>query len=57
MLKLIVIRLLSLGGELFAKRRKKADKWVVDEQNVGSTTSQFASQVTTTLLHTTLQSI
>ena len=57
MLKLIVIRLLSLGGELFAKRRKKADKWVVDEQNVGSTTSQFASQVTTTLLHTTLQNI
>jgi len=33
------------GGELFAKRRKKADKWVVDEQNVGSSTSQFASSL------------
>ena len=44
-------RLLSLGGELFAKRRKKADKWVVDEQNVGSTTSQFASQVQNSFVH------
>lgn len=24
-----------LGGELFAKRRKKADKWVVDESQIG----------------------
>ena len=32
-----------LGGELFAKRRKKADKWVVDESSIGSTApSQFA---------------
>ena len=23
------------GGELFAKRRKKADKWVVDESQIG----------------------
>merc|ERR1719270_3154534 len=23
------------GGELFAKRRKKADKWVVDENQIG----------------------
>ena len=30
---------------MFAKRRKKADKWVVDEQNVGSSTSQFASSL------------
>ena len=30
---------------MFAKRRKKADKWVVDEQNVGSNTSQFASSL------------
>jgi hypothetical protein len=31
------------GGELFAKRRKKADKWVVDETSIGSTApSQFA---------------
>merc|ERR1719245_1789852 len=41
------------GGELFAKRRKKADKWVVDEQNVGSTTSQFASQLVTSETHET----
>jgi len=40
-------------GELFAKRRKKADKWVVDEQNVGSTTSQFASQLVTSETHET----
>ena len=24
------------GGELFAKRRKKADKWVVDEHQIGT---------------------
>jgi len=31
------------GGELFAKRRKKADKWIVDESSIGSNApSQFA---------------
>ena len=33
------------GGELFAKRRKKADKWVVDEKSLGSNPSQFADQL------------
>ena len=27
---------LSEGGELFAKRKKRADKWVVDESSLGS---------------------
>jgi len=31
------------GGELFAKRRKKADKWIVDESSIGSSApSEFA---------------
>ena len=33
-----------LGGELFAKRRKKADKWVVDEGSLRSNPSQLADQ-------------
>merc|ERR1712088_332842 len=32
------------GGELFAKRRKKADKWVVDEGTLKSNPSQLADQ-------------
>merc|ERR1712038_197103 len=32
------------GGELFAKRRKKADKWVVDEGSLRSNPSQLADQ-------------
>merc|ERR1719384_1887533 len=34
------------GGELFAKRRKKADKWVVDENQIGlgDHPSQFADE-------------
>ena len=32
-----------LGGELFAKRRKKADKWIIDESSIGSSApSEFA---------------
>lgn len=32
------------GAELFAKRRKKSEKWIVDEKNVkSSSTSNFAS--------------
>merc|ERR1711953_547263 len=34
----------STGGELFAKRRKKADKWVVDEGTLKSNPSQLADQ-------------
>ena len=26
---------IALGGELFAKRRKRAENWVVDEASVG----------------------
>lgn len=26
----------SIGAELFAKRRKKADKWIVDETNAAT---------------------
>ena len=33
-----------LGGELFAKRRKKADKWVVEEGSLRSNPSQLADQ-------------
>merc|ERR1719412_1744081 len=32
------------GGELFAKRRKKADKWVVDEGTLKTNPSQLADQ-------------
>merc|ERR1719412_3038676 len=32
------------GGELFAKRRKKADKWVVDEGSLKTNPSQLADQ-------------
>merc|ERR1711981_374966 len=32
------------GGELFAKRRKKADKWVVDEGSLRENPSQLADQ-------------
>merc|ERR1719412_3251215 len=34
------------GGELFAKRRKKADKWVIDENQIGmgAHPSQFADE-------------
>jgi len=32
------------GGELFAKRRKKADKWVVEEGSLRSNPSQLADQ-------------
>merc|ERR1719438_659785 len=37
------------GGELFAKRRKKADKWVVDESQIGmgDHPSQFADEFIT----------
>merc|ERR1712004_192057 len=37
------------GGELFAKRRKKADKWVVDENQIGlgDHPSQFADEFIT----------
>jgi 1,2-phenylacetyl-CoA epoxidase PaaB subunit len=36
---------MCIGGELFAKRRKKADKWIVDEASIGSMApSQFADQ-------------
>ena len=39
----LILNFWSSGGELFAKRRKKADKWVVDESSIGSTVpSQFA---------------
>merc|ERR1712126_784355 len=34
----------KFGGELFAKRRKKADKWVVDEGTLKSNPSQLADQ-------------
>jgi 1,2-phenylacetyl-CoA epoxidase PaaB subunit len=38
--------ILFQGGELFAKRRKKADKWVVDESQIGMNAppSQFADE-------------
>ena len=43
---LLIIETISLitGGELFAKRRKKADKWVVDEGTLKSNPSQLADQ-------------
>ena len=42
----LIIKIFSwiTGGELFAKRRKKADKWVVDEGTLKSNPSQLADQ-------------
>lgn len=34
---------ISLGAELFAKRRKKSEKWIVDEKNVKTNTSTFST--------------
>ena len=36
--------MLFLGGELFAKRRKKADKWIVDEGSARENPSLLADQ-------------
>lgn len=46
-------RLSNIGAELFAKRRKKSDKWIIDESNpekrqTQAQQSQFSSSTTTT---------
>merc|ERR1712168_1178165 len=35
----------SLGGELFAKRRKRAENWVVDEHNISNTKPSAAADL------------
>ena len=35
---------ISSGGELFAKRKKRSDNWVVDESKLGSSDPKLAAE-------------
>ena len=52
-LSLIILDFFTFpGGELFAKRRKRADNWVVDESSIGQTKpSAFADKFVAEQLH------